>query len=183
MKTSIIKGAPRKNGETAQVIGALTERLEHEYKVLDAYFTNVSPCIDCRFCRKHSSCAIKDDMEKIYKDIEECDNLILASPIYFSTLTPPMLSVLSRVQTYFSARFFRKETPNIKGKKCGIILIGGGSGGAENALATGKHILLDINCKELLEPIIFVGTDKNKAIEDLDVKIKICQYADRLNEK
>jgi len=48
-------------------------------------------------------------MQEIYKYIEECDNILIASPLYFSELTGKLLVVGSRLQTYFCARFFRKQ--------------------------------------------------------------------------
>ncbi len=56
-------------------------------------------------------------MQETYKYIEECDNILIASPIYFSELTGALLNIGSRLQTYFCARFFRKEKPIKKAKK------------------------------------------------------------------
>jgi len=49
--------------------------------------------------------------------IQECDNILIASPLYFSELTGKLLDVGSRLQTYFCARFFRNEEPIVKSKK------------------------------------------------------------------
>jgi len=50
----------------------------------------------------------------LYAYLEDCDNLIIASPIWFSELRGPLLSVASRFQTYFAGRFFRAEAEPIK---------------------------------------------------------------------
>ena len=48
-------------------------------------------------------------MEAVYTYLKDCDRILLASPIYFSELTGSLLNVISRLQPYFYARYFRKE--------------------------------------------------------------------------
>lgn len=107
MKTLVINGSPRPNGDTASLIRRLTEGLAGEYKEVAAYRCQISPCIDCRFCKDHSGCAIQDEMQEIYSYIQECDSIVIASPIYFSEVTGRVLDVGIRLQTYFCARFYR----------------------------------------------------------------------------
>ena len=135
-KTLILNGSPRINGDTAGLIGKMTGRIGGEYKIVDAYRCSVSPCLDCRYCWENSGCAIRDEMQEIYEYIQECDNILIASPIYFSELTGRLLDVGSRLQTYFCARFFRKEEPILKPKKGAVILVGGGDGHMEKAYGT-----------------------------------------------
>jgi len=49
--------------------------------------------------------------------------VLIASPIYFSELTGKLLDVGSRLQTYFCARFFRKEVAVAKPKKGGCLYV------------------------------------------------------------
>ncbi len=67
-------------------------------------------------------------MQEIYEYIPICDNILIASPIYFSELTGKLLDFGSRLQTYFCAGFFRNEQVIQKGKKGAVILVGGGDG-------------------------------------------------------
>jgi len=87
MKTLILNGSSRINGDTANLIDKLVSVLHGEYKIIDAYRCNVAACMDCRYCWENRGCAIQDEMQDIYKYIEECDNIVIASPIYFSELT------------------------------------------------------------------------------------------------
>ena len=130
MKTLIFNGSPRKNGDTMEMIKKLTENLDGEIKIVNAYNSEISPCIDCRYCWKRNGCAIKDGMQEIYDYIQDCDNVVIASPIYFAELSGMLLALGSRLQTYVSAKYMRKETPIAKQKKGAVILAGGGSGGA-----------------------------------------------------
>ena len=107
MKTLIFNGSPRKNGDTSQLLQKFCAGLDGEYRIVRAYDGAIKPCVDCRYCWEHPGCAIKDGMTEIYDWIADCDNVVIASPVYFSELTGPLLSVLSRVQTLFCGRFFR----------------------------------------------------------------------------
>ena len=166
MKTLIFNGSPRKNGDTASLLKVLTENLEGEVKIVSAYSCGISPCIDCRYCWKHNGCAIKDGMQEVYAYIQECDNVVIASPIYFSELTGMLLALGSRLQTYVSARYMRKEIPVPKEKKGAVILVGGGSGGIERAYETTKEWMKLMNCTKNHELVASRRTDKCPAIED-----------------
>ena len=109
MKTLILNGSPRKNGNTISLIRRLTDKLNGDILVVDAYSGDVSPCIDCRYCKDHPGCAIDDGMQKVYRYIESCDSIVIASPIYFNELTGRLLDVVSRAQMYFCASHFRNE--------------------------------------------------------------------------
>lgn len=96
IKTLIINGSPRINGDTASLLDVVKENIEGEYRVVDVYRCAISPCLDCRFCWKNNGCAINDEMQEIYDYIQICDNILIASPIYFSELTGRLLDVGSR---------------------------------------------------------------------------------------
>lgn len=166
MKTLIFNGSPRKNGDTVSLLRHFIAQLPGEYKIVDAYRASISPCLDCRYCKTQTGCAIKDEMQEVYEYLKDCDNVLLASPVYFSELTGPMLSVGSRLQTYFCGRFFRKEECGLTPKKGAVLLVGGGDGKPDKAYETAKVLLRNMNCKEIYPLVCSHNTDKVPAIED-----------------
>ena len=166
MKTLIFNGSPRKKGETVSLINRLMELMDGEFKVVDAYRSNISPCLDCRYCWKQPGCAIDDEMQEVYRYIEECDNIVIASPIYFSELTGKILDVASRLQTYFCAGYFRKEELNIKPKKGAVILVGGGDGRIEKPYETACTLLHHMNCRDIHEAVCSFNTNVVPALQD-----------------
>ena len=104
MKTLILNGSPRKNGDTAQLLELAKAQLQGTYHVVSAYTADIHPCIDCRHCQKQFDCIFADEMEAVYTYLKDCDRILLASPIYFSELTGSLLNVISRLQPYFYAR-------------------------------------------------------------------------------
>lgn len=169
MKTLILNGSPRINGDTMSLINRITEKISGEYRIVNAYWCGISPCIDCRYCRKNNGCTINDEMQDIYNYIQECDNILIASPLYFSELTGKLLDVGSRLQTYFSARFFRNEEPIAKSKKGAVILVGGGDGHIDTAYNTACTLLHHMNCHNIHEAVYSHNTDKKPATEDKNV--------------
>ena len=167
MKTLIFNGSPRKNGDTVSLLNLFLERLPGEYKIVEAYRCNISPCLDCRYCKTQSGCAIQDEMQEVYEYLKDCDNVLIASPVYFSELTGPMLSVGSRLQTYFCGRFFRKEECGLTSKKGAVLLVGGGDGKPDQAYDTAKILLKNMNCKEIYPLVCSHNTDHVPAIEDI----------------
>lgn len=183
MKTLIINGSPRANGDTAGLLGILTERLTGEYWVLDAYRHDISPCVDCRYCKDHSGCAVRDGMQEVYEYIQTCGNVVIASPIYFSEVTGRVLDVGSRLQTYFAAKFFRGEIPIKKEKRGAVILAGGGDGTPEKAYGTARTLLTLMNCREVHPLVCAHQTDKLPAVEDAQAVEGVKHIAAFLNRE
>lgn len=131
MKTLIINGSPRPNGNTAALIEELKKQLDGEVIELSAFRADIAPCTDCRACWTTARCAVRDEMEIIYGD--DFDHVVIASPVYFSTLPGKMLSLMSRMQPWHVATFFLKKPLILKNKKAAVILTAGGKGNASGA--------------------------------------------------
>ncbi|MBQ7043566.1 MAG: flavodoxin family protein [Clostridia bacterium] len=168
MKTLILNGSPLRNGDTVSLINKLTEQLNDEYKIVDAYYSDISACVDCRYCWNNDGCSINDGMTEIHDYIANCDNIVIASPIYFSQPTGKLLDVCSRFQTYFAAKHFRNQTPFINPKKGAVILVGGGDGNPEDAHKTVCTILHHINVTEIHPLVGSFNTNELPAENDKD---------------
>lgn len=173
MKTLILNGSPRKNGDTASLVEIITKRVVGEHRIVDAYRCNISPCSDCRYCWENKGCSINDEMQGIYGYIQECDNIIIASPIYFSELTGKLLDVGSRLQTYYCAAFFRKEKPIAKAKKGAVILVGGGDGRMDKAYSTACILLHHMNCYNIHKLVYSHNTNEKPAVDDKNALLGI----------
>lgn len=186
MKTLILFGSPRKKGNTAALLELLCRDLKGETMVVDAYRADISPCIDCRACRKKKGCAIDDQMRDVYSYIDACDNVVVASPIYFSELTGKLLDVGSRLQTYFCATVLRGEAAPGKTKRGGVILCGGGTGSADKAYSTAKRLLHYMNCDDVFPMVSSHLTDARPAAEDIEALASLeglVKYLNREDER
>ena len=88
----VILGSPRRQGNSS----TLAARISRGTKVAGARVETVflqglkiSPCRGCDTCKKQDSrgCAIKDDMQKIYPKLLRADAWVIASPVYWFTMS------------------------------------------------------------------------------------------------
>ncbi len=180
MKTLIINGSPRKKGDTARLLAELRGRLDGEVIQIDAYDAGISPCVDCRACQRKPGCVIRDDMDIIYGD--DFDSVVIASPIYMSSLTGPMVSLASRFQAYYCAKRFLNISPERRPKKGAVILVGGGDGSNKCALDMAKLMLRYMHARLAEESIIMsMDTDNLPAGEDAAALSAVGKLAERLN--
>ena len=75
-------------------------------------------------------------MGNLWKD--DYDVLILASPLYMSFVTPPLFSIISRLNAIWSNSHFLKQPKRLKPKKGILILTGGGDGSPDPAISIVK---------------------------------------------
>ena len=123
MKRVIIMGSPRSNGRSAHLAEMLfeaniDEQPEDELFLVPVSEVEIGPCIGCGACRKEAEvtfrdddgaettelrhrCIFDDDMQTLYDLLDDADELIIVSPIYFSGAPAPMKCVLDRMQPYF----------------------------------------------------------------------------------
>jgi multimeric flavodoxin WrbA len=88
MKTLIIQGSPRKNGNTATLANKFVEGLigeGNQVKISEFWLNelNIKPCQGCFQCSGTSRCIINDDMQQLYPVIESSQLIIFAVPIYW----------------------------------------------------------------------------------------------------
>lgn len=184
MKTLIFFGAARLKGHTKEMVDVLASHLEGEVEIIDCYRTSVAPCKDCRFCWHKKGCSIKDDMQEIYKKIDEADNIVMASPMYFHTVTGPMKVMIDRMQIYWASHV-RKDKPEQPIKKGGIIMVGGAPD-FEIQFNAGKQVLtslladLDATCEGI---VTFANSDHEKIQDRPQVIEGLKALANKLNGK
>ena len=165
MKTLIINGSPRTGGDTEALINAFIARLDGEYRIV-SHRDAISPCVDCRFCWQNDGCAINDEMQSVYEYWRASDNVVLASPIWFSSLSGPALNIASRFQTSFIARF-RRRIPSPPTKNGVLMLVGAQPGTEKHPEENARMILRNMNVKlPLAATIRSMNTDNVPAKYD-----------------
>jgi len=88
----IILGSPRKKGNSSTLAARISRGAKSagaEVEILFLQDLKISPCRGCDTCQKHDSkgCAIKDDMQKIYPKLIEAAHWVIASPVYWFTMS------------------------------------------------------------------------------------------------
>jgi multimeric flavodoxin WrbA len=126
-----ILGSPRKGKNTDILLDKVVEGLKEagaNVKKIYLKDLNYSPCIACEYCYEKGECFNKDDMEILYKSFSESDGIIVASPVYFNTVSSLTKIMIDRCQVYWSRKYvLRKNEHNRKKNKIGMFI---GTGGA-----------------------------------------------------
>lgn len=145
---------------------AFVSGLDGEYRMVSCD-DGISPCIDCRYCWSNDGCAVRDAMQDVYAYLRDCDAVVLASPVWFSSLSGPALDIGSRLQTYFALKFFRHLPSPFKPKR-GVILLAGAQPGTEvGPIANAKTILGLANiAKADMTVVCSMHTDTTPASDD-----------------
>jgi multimeric flavodoxin WrbA len=88
----VILGSPRKKGNSSTLAARISRGAKSagaEVETLFLHNLKISPCRGCDTCQKHDSkgCAIKDDMQEIYPKLIKADAWVIASPVYWFTMS------------------------------------------------------------------------------------------------
>ncbi|MFD3158546.1 flavodoxin family protein [Haloimpatiens sp. FM7330] len=89
---------------------------------------NISLCTACNYCGKTGKCAINDDMKQLYDSFNNSDGIIVASPLYFNTVSSLTKIMIDRCQMYWGSKYQLKNSSIDRNKKrIGMFLCVGGS--------------------------------------------------------
>lgn len=99
-KVLILSGSPRKGGNTdllcdefargATAAGNAVEKVR-------VAALKIAPCLGCYFCKEHGGqCVHSDDMAVLLQKMIDADVLVLASPVYFYSISAQLKAVIDR---------------------------------------------------------------------------------------
>jgi multimeric flavodoxin WrbA len=168
MKVMGIMGSPRIKGNTDLLLdealkGAQSQGAEVE-KITVANL-KIAPCREIYACLNDGNCVIRDDMVDLYPRILNADAVILASPIFFYTLSAQVMSLISRCQALWSRKYVLKM--DMPKKKGAFIAVGATKGAKlfDGPKLTVKYFFQAINA-EYNEELLIRSVDKKGEIKD-----------------
>jgi len=171
MKILVLFGSPKLKGNTNQILEMVIEDLDDniEYKRINLSKLKINHCMGCNKCNVGEfECIYEDDMDYVNKSIEEADLVILATPIYFNSMTSIMKVMVDRCQRLYNI----KVNNNIAFKeKKGIIIATAGSSNIKSFEALeniSKYFFLSINGKVVKK--LFINNMDDKEIDENDYK-------------
>lgn len=101
-KIIVLNGSSRKNGNTSALVREFVRgaaQAGNTVTVFDLSNMQINGCKGCFGGGKNpdSPCVQKDDMEKIYPAYKEADVLVLASPLYYWTISGQLKTAFDRL--------------------------------------------------------------------------------------
>ncbi len=109
MKVLILNGSPKANGNTARAISELVNTFSAEgidTETVQVGNKEIRGCVACTSCYKIGKCAIDDIVNELAKKFEQCDGLIVASPVYYASPNGTLVSCLDRL--FYSTHFDKR---------------------------------------------------------------------------
>ncbi len=121
-KIVIIMGSPRKEGNSATLAKQVAAGARANGAEVESFYIHgmdIRFCTGCRTCQEatETNCVIDDEMQILYSKLRRTDALVIASPIYWFTI--------SAQTKIFMDRCFALGGPQghaLAGKRIGVIL-------------------------------------------------------------
>ncbi len=166
MKIIAIYGSPRKNGNTDLLLKQAVKGAREAGAHVEEIFLRdlkISPCLEIYGCKSTGRCVIQDDFQKVQDLLLASDGIMLASPIFFYTVSAHTKIFMDRCQSLWVKKYwidkveFGKWTPTRKGL---FISVGATRGKKlfEGPLLTVKFFL-DVLDAELWRSLLYRGLD------------------------
>jgi multimeric flavodoxin WrbA len=172
MRVLGIAGSPRFCSNTdilmdAALKGAASKGAETE--VIHVVNLNILACSHCDACLRSGNCMFTDDMQKLIKEIEKADRIVLAAPIHFMGLPSQVKTVIDRGQSFWVKKYLLKVPPlNDTRERRGLFVTVGGRAGEhlfDGALVTVKAFFATLDIK-YAGMVAFQGVDSRAMVLD-----------------
>lgn len=100
MKIFGICASPR-NNTTEHVLKNALKRLEDDgfdCEMFTCHDKSIKPCMHCDYCLENKKCIIEDDMGDVYKNLQEADGIILATPVQSGGISSNLAAIMDRTR-------------------------------------------------------------------------------------
>ncbi len=129
-----ISGSPRRRGNTEILLEKALEgasSLGVEAEKVAVCELRFEPCRECGGCAATGICVVGDDMQMVYEKIARADGIVIASPLFFGSITAQLKGMIDRFQCAWIAKYALKRPISMSRKKRGAFICAGGSGKKE----------------------------------------------------
>ena len=109
MKVLLINGSPRANGNTALALEEMANVFTQEgieTEIVHVGNKDIRGCLACTSCYKDGKCVVDDMVNECTKKFEECDGMVVASPVYYASANGTLISFLDRL--FYSSHFDKR---------------------------------------------------------------------------
>ncbi|WP_291318666.1 flavodoxin family protein [Desulfonatronospira sp.] len=160
-----IYGSPRRKGNTAALLSRAVQGARDSGASVQEYVLRdlkISPCLEIYKCQKDGECAIKDDFQEVRDRILEARGLILASPIFFYSVSAHTKIFIDRFQSMWVRKYWIDEQPREKQfKRKGLFISVGATRGARlfDGAVLSVRYFFDVLDMQLWGSLLFRGLD------------------------
>ncbi len=108
LKLVAVYGSPRRAGNTARLLERVVAGARSAGAAVEEIFLgdlNLSPCLEDGGCRDSGRCVLQDDFPRLFDLLAECDGILLASPIFFGSVSAQAKILIDRCQCFWAGKY------------------------------------------------------------------------------
>lgn len=106
MKVLMINGSPHKEGNTYVALHEMEKIFQQENietEIIHIGHKDIRGCIACGTCKEKGKCVFNDIVNETAALFEQCDGLVVASPVYYASANATLVAFLDRL--FYSTSF------------------------------------------------------------------------------
>lgn len=106
MKVLIINGSPNAQGNTYVALHEMEKTFQQEgveTEIVHVGNKAIRGCIGCRKCKETGKCVFDDLVNETAAKFEECDGLVIGSPVYYASANATLVAFVTRL--FYSTKF------------------------------------------------------------------------------
>lgn len=120
-KVLVIEGSPRRGGNTDTISDEFIRGAQEAGNEVEKVYLsrlNIGYCVDCESCQtRGGGCVREDDFQALKDKVVACDVLVLASPVYYYSVSAQLKTFIYRTYSALG---------EIRGKECWFLTAGAG---------------------------------------------------------
>lgn len=100
MKVLMINGSPRAKGNTAVALAEMEKVFKEEgidVETIQVGAQEIRGCIACGACHDMGKCVYDDIVNDTIRKFEECDGVVVGSPVYYASANATLMAFLQRL--------------------------------------------------------------------------------------
>lgn len=109
MKVLMINGSPHAKGNTYTALAEMEKVFSQggiETEIVHVGNKDIRGCIACYSCSDKGRCVFDDLVNETAPKFEECDGLVVASPVYYASANATLIAFLDRL--FYSTHFDKR---------------------------------------------------------------------------
>jgi multimeric flavodoxin WrbA len=146
------------------------EQLGIRTRIIDVTRQNIKPCREISVCETDGYCPIQDDMASmIYPLLREADIIVMASPIYFYSVTAQLKALIDRSQALWARKYALKLKDPSQAVRRGFFLGVGATSGKklfDGSLLTAQYFFDGIAAR-FAGSLTYSSVEKRGQIQEL----------------
>lgn len=109
MKVLLLNGSPHAQGSTYTALHEMEKIFAEngiETEMVHVGNQAIRGCVACGTCRKNGKCVFDDIVNELAVKFEECDGMVVGSPVYYASANATLIALLDRL--FYSTGFDKR---------------------------------------------------------------------------